>query len=241
MTRKNAQGQSIGAALPNWTPCPDLPRTPIIGRTCDVVPLQADHAADLHNAFSADTSGTLWTYMPEGPFPDVQSYTDWVANAVESTDPLFFAGIDKSAGMPAGVASYLRMQPAAGVAEVGYITFAPRLQRTAAATEALFLMIKQAFDLGYRRFEWKCDALNAPSRAAAARLGFTYEGTFRQATVYKNRNRDTAWYAIIDQDWTALQRGFETWLSPGNFDGSGQQKTRLSDHIPRNGDSATAP
>ncbi|MEO1640584.1 MAG: GNAT family protein [Pseudomonadota bacterium] len=241
MTHRNEKGQPIGAPLPGWTARPDLPRAPITGRRCDVVPLQMDHAVDLHRAFSAGMTGTLWTYMPEGPFPDAQSYADWVAKAVQSTDPLFFAVIDKADDAPVGVAGYLRMQPAVGVAEVGYITFAPRLQRTAMATEALYLMIKQAFALGYRRFEWKCDALNAPSRAAAKRLGFTYEGTFRQATVYKNRNRDTAWFAIIDQDWPGLQRGFEAWLDPRNFDAEGRQKTPLSDHIPRSGDSSAAP
>ena len=137
--------------------------------------------------------------------------------------------VDRASGRAAGVASYLRIDPPAGSIEVGHIAFAPPLQRTPAATEALFLLIRQAFELGYRRFEWKCDALNAPSRAAAARLGLSFEGIFRQATVYKRRNRDTAWFAAIDREWPALKAAFEQWLDPANFDEQGRQRARLSD------------
>jgi RimJ/RimL family protein N-acetyltransferase len=129
---------------------------------------------------------------------------------------------------PAGVASYLRIAPAGGSIEVGHIHYSPRLQRSPAATEAMYLLMERAFELGYRRYEWKCDALNAASRAAAERLGLSFEGIFRQATVYKDRNRDTAWYAAIDAEWPALRQAFLTWLDPGNFDGEGQQRTRLS-------------
>ena len=230
---KNAQGQPIGAPVPDWYGCPPVPHTPMYGRTCDVVPLEPAHSADLFAAFSADQTGKLWTYMPTGPFETAADYSAWVAQACTSTDPLFFTVLDRTTGAPVGVASYLRIQPENGVVEVGFITFSPALQRTAMATEAMYLMMKRVFDeLGYRRYEWKCDALNAPSKIAAARLGFSYDGLFRQALVYKGRNRDTAWYAILDQDWPRTKAGFETWLAPENFDADGLQKTPLAVAMP---------
>src|SRR3954452_21556915 len=144
-------------------------------------------------------------------------------------DPLFFAIVDRALGQPAGVASHLMIAPAGGSIEVGHIHYSPRLQRTPAATEAMYLLMERAFELGYRRYEWKCDALNAASRAAAQRLGFSFEGIFRQATVYKDRNRDTAWYAAIDAEWPALREAFLTWLDPGNFADEGRQRTRLTE------------
>jgi RimJ/RimL family protein N-acetyltransferase len=144
-------------------------------------------------------------------------------------DPLFFAIVDRTTSAPLGVASWLRIDPRAGSIEVGHLHFSPRLQRTPHATEAMFLMMQRAFELGYRRYEWKCDALNAPSRAAAQRLGLSFEGVFRQAWVVKGRNRDTAWYAAIDTEWPALRAAFTPWLDPANFDAAGRQRTRLSD------------
>ena len=227
-TRVNDQGQPIGDPVPNWTGCAPIPRTPIHGRTCDVVPLEQEHSAALYDAFSQDKTGTLWTYMPTGPFASEADYATWVAGVVNSKDPLFFAVIDKSNSHPIGVASFLRIQPDNGVAEVGYITFAPALQRTVMATEAMYLMMKRVLgDLGYRRYEWKCDALNAPSRQAAARLGFQYDGLFKQALVYKARNRDTAWFSILDHDWPRIKAGFTAWLDPTNFDENGQQISPL--------------
>lgn len=224
----NTQGQPIGAPVPNWTGCAAIPHTPMIGRTCDVVPLTIDHSPALHAAFAADQTGALWTYMPTGPFAAEADYAAWAATACASTDPLFFAIIDKAKNTPAGVASYLRIEPDNGVAEVGYITFSPALQRTPMATEAMYLMMKRIFDeLGYRRYEWKCDALNAPSRRAAERLGFRYDGLFKQARVYKGRNRDTAWFSILDKDWPHVKAGLEEWLDPSNFDDGGVQKTAL--------------
>lgn len=224
----NAHGQPIGAALPGWTGCAPIPKTPIHGRTCDIVPLQMTHSNDLNAAFATDVSGALWTYMPAGPFETKADYAKWISQACNSTDPLFFAVIDKSTSKPVGVASYLRIQRDNGVVEVGYITFSPLLQRTVMATEAMYLMMKRAFDeLGYRRYEWKCDALNAPSRRAAERLGFRYDGLFKQARVYKGRNRDTAWYSILDKDWPEVKAGFEAWLRPSNFDSNGQQRSAL--------------
>ena len=226
---KNAQGQPIGAPVPDWRGCPAIPHTPMHGRTCDLVPLKPQHSAALHDAFTADQTGTLWTYMPTGPFDTAADYSAWVNQACKSTDPLFFIVLEKATGAPLGVASYLRIQPENGVAEVGYITFSPALQRTVMATEAMYLMMKRVFDeLGYRRYEWKCDALNGPSKQAAKRLGFSYDGLFRQALVYKGRNRDTAWYAILDQDWPRIKAGFEAWLAPENFDANGVQKSPLA-------------
>jgi len=146
-----------------------------------------------------------------------------------SEDPLFFAIVDAASGRAAGIGSYLRIGPASGSIEVGHLQFSPRLQRTPAATEAMQLMMCNAFELGYRRYEWKCDALNAASRRAAERLGFRFEGVFRQATVYKGRSRDTAWYSIIDQEWPGLERAFRMWLEPGNFDHDGRQRRSLAD------------
>ncbi|MEL6681064.1 MAG: GNAT family protein [Pseudomonadota bacterium] len=223
-TSTNSLGQPIGTPVPDWRGCAPIPHSPMHGRTCHIVPLDLAHAADLHSAFSADATGALWTYMPTGPFDTAADYRAWVADACQSRDPLFFTIIDQSNVKPVGVASYLRIQPQNGVAEVGYITFAPTLQRTIMATEAMYLMMKRVFDeLGYRRYEWKCDALNAPSRRAAERLGFTYEGTFRQALVYKGRNRDTAWFSMLDHAWPRKRQAFETWLSVDNFDATGQQ------------------
>lgn len=166
--------------------------------------------------------------MPVGPFESEVALAQWIDSAQHSEDPMFFTFAPTGEG-PAGFGSYLRIAPDAGSIEVGFLSFSPKLQRTVAATEAMFLMMKWAFEAGYRRYEWKCNALNLASRRAAQRLGLSYEGIFRQAAVVKGRNRDTAWFAAIDQEWPDLKRAFETWLSPANFDADGQQKTSLSD------------
>ncbi len=201
------------------------------GRYCRVEAIDPEkHAADLHEANRADRENRIWTYLPYGPFEEEQAYKDWVAQACLGQDPLFHAVVDSSSGKTVGVASYLRIEPAVGVIEVGHINFAPALQKTAAATEAMYLMMRRVFDeLGYRRYEWKCDDLNAGSKAAAARLGFQFEGIFRQATIYKERNRDTAWFAILDKDWPEIRRRMEAWLEPDNFDADGRQKQSLSE------------
>jgi RimJ/RimL family protein N-acetyltransferase len=223
----NELGQPIGAPLTIALPRPRPPRTPMQGRWCAVVPLDPDaHAAALYAAYAADREGRIWTYLPTGPFADLAAYRAWMDQTCLTDDPLFHTILVD--GQPLGVASLMRIDPAHGVIEVGHINFSPALSQTRAATEAMFLMMSRAFDeLGYRRYEWKCDALNAPSRRAALRLGFTYEGTFRQATTYKGRNRDTAWFAITDGDWPRLKAGFQAWLDPANFDPSGQQHSRL--------------
>jgi RimJ/RimL family protein N-acetyltransferase len=200
------------------------------GRLCRLEPLDPGrHTAALFAADREDRDGSSWTYLAYGPFASLGDYSAWIEATCLGDDPLFFAVIDKADGEPAGVASYLRIAPESGSIEVGHIHYSPRLQRRPAATEAMYLMMKQTFELGYRRYEWKCDSLNAPSRAAAERLGFSFEGIFRQATVYKGRNRDTAWYAIIDSDWPYLRSAFEDWLDPANFDSGGKQRTRLSE------------
>lgn len=200
------------------------------GRYCQVEPLDAaTHARDLHEANVRDVDGRNWTYLAYGPFESVEAYTQWATGAAAGTDPLFHAIVDAATGRAVGVASYLRIEPPAGTIEVGHINYSPLLQRTPAATEAMWLMMQRAFELGYRRYEWKCDALNAPSRAAAERLGFSFEGIFRQATIYKGRNRDTAWYAVIDREWPALDRAFRAWLDPANFDAHGSQRRSLGD------------
>ena len=171
----------------------------------------------------------MFTYLAYGPFDSFDAYLTWLQGVSRTEDPLFFAIVDAASGKAAGVASYLRIDPASGSVEVGHIAYAPALQRTRAATEAMYLMMQRAFTLGYRRYEWKCDALNEKSRAAAERLGLSYEGIFRQATVYKGRNRDTAWYAAIDSEWSALDAAFRRWLDPQNFDAEGRQRVRLGD------------
>ena len=166
--------------------------------------------------------------MPYGPFRDPEQFHAWVAEQSKKLDPLFFAVVEAATGATVGVTSFLRIAPSMGSIEIGHIHFSPQLQGTPAATETLHLMLKLIFSLGYRRCEWKCDALNEASRNAALRLGFTFEGIFRQAAVVKGRNRDTAWFSVLDQEWTALDRAFQTWLAPENFSASGSQKQRLS-------------
>ena len=200
------------------------------GRFCRLDPLDVErHAVDLFAAYSLDAEGRIWTYLPCGPFADFAAYRAWLVAEALGKDPLFFTIVDPATEKAVGVISYLRIAPASGSIEVGHVNFSPRLSRMSAATEAQYLMMKRAFKLGYRRYEWKCDSLNAPSRTAAQRLGFSFEGVFRQAIVYKGRNRDTAWYSVIDSEWPALDRAFVTWLAPENFDAGGNQKGRLSD------------
>ena len=201
------------------------------GRFVRIEPLDPErHLGDLYRAYSADEEGRLWTYMSVGPFASEAELGAWMQSACNQDDPLFHALIDLSTGRAAGMAAYMRIQPEAGVIEIGSISFAPAMQQTPAATEAMFLFMVRAFDeLGYRRYEWKCDSLNAASRNAAERLGFHYDGLFKQAVVYKGRNRDTAWYSILDGRWPALKQALRQWLDEANFDEAGHQKRRLKD------------
>ena len=215
----------LGTPVPDWTPPPRPGPAVLEGRRVRLERLHSDHAAALHAAFAADPA--LWDYIPYGPFAGADAYADWVRGVEGAADPVFYALCPLPAGRPLGVASFMRIQPEAGCIEVGGIVMAPPLQRTPAATEAMYLMMRWAFEAGYRRYEWKCDALNRPSRRAAQRYGFSFEGVFRQALVVKGRNRDTAWFAAIDAEWPALKAAFETWLAPENFDADGRQRVSL--------------
>jgi RimJ/RimL family protein N-acetyltransferase len=195
-----------------------------------LAPLDAEQHTD---ALYEETHGAgrdaLWLYLPEGPFPDKAAFRSDLEQKAISRDPFFFAVLDQSSGRALGHAAYLRIEPAHRSIEVGWILYAPSLQRTVGATEAMYLLAKHAFeDLGYRRYEWKCNALNAPSRRAALRLGFTFEGIFRQHMIAKGRNRDSAWFSMLDTEWPARRAMFERWLDPANFDAEGKQHLSLS-------------
>ncbi len=222
--------QPVGWPIEGWSQRPLPPRTAMAGRFATVEPLDPDrHAAELFEANSEDREGRLWTYYNFGPFARLAEYRAWLDAACANPDRLYHAIRDNARGRAVGVAVYQNGVPAMGTIEIGGLVFSPRLQRRPAATEAMYLMMRRVFDeLGYRRYEWKCDSLNRPSRAAAVRLGFQYEGLFRQAMITRGRNRDTAWFSVIDRDWPALRAAFERWLDPGNFDAAGRQRRSLA-------------
>ena len=219
-------------ALVDWTPARAPAREPLEGVRVRLEPLDAArHAGDLFAAAQGENADPrLWDYLPYGPFENAGELRAWAQDRQESEDPRFYAVVDEATGRAAGVASFLRVDPAHGVIEIGHIWFGRELQRTPQATEAIYLLARHAFDqLGHRRLEWKCDAGNARSRAAAARFGFTYEGTFRQHLIVKGRNRDSAWFSLLDGEWPAVRRAFVAWLDPANFDADGAQRRRLRD------------
>lgn len=187
------------------------------------------HAADLYASFDGkDREGTIWTYLGYGPFTSQEEFTEWVKAREAARDPWFYAFVRRDTGKAVGMGSFMRNDAANGVIEIGHIWMSPELQQTREATEAIYLMMRHCFDdLGVRRLEWKCDSLNAPSRKAADRFGFTFEGIFRQHYIIKGRNRDTAWYAMLDAEWPAAKKAFEAWLKEDNFDTNGQQKAKL--------------
>ena len=213
-------------------PAPARPPQPttLRGRLVTLVPLDpAAHAVSLYEASHGPEREDLWRYLFDGPYPDQATFEARLNQMAGSRDPLFFTILDNSTGKPVGYASYLRIEPAHRCIEVGSILFTPLLQRTPGATEAMYLMARHVFeDLSYRRYEWKCNALNEPSRRAALRLGFAFEGIFRQHMIIKGRNRDTAWFSMLDSEWPARKASFEQWLSPDNFDVRGRQKQSLS-------------
>ncbi|EAQ05099.1 Acetyltransferase [Pseudooceanicola batsensis HTCC2597] len=223
------EDRPVGPLIPGWRAPPAPPADLLLeGRHVRLEPLRADrHAALLFREIEGED--WLWDYMSVGPFNSAAQFHRFVQGTEAGTDPLFLAIRPRAEDRVVGFAAFLRVTPAAGSIEVGFILMSPALQRTPAATEAMFLMMEWAFEAGYRRYEWKCDALNRPSRRAAQRLGFSYEGVFRQAAVVKGRNRDTAWFAVIDKDWAALREAFEFWLSPANFSDDGRQRERLGD------------
>ncbi|WP_081768735.1 GNAT family N-acetyltransferase [Herbaspirillum sp. RV1423] len=226
---ENQFGQPVGVPLPDWTPRRLPPPTAMYGRYCGVEPITPAHADQLFDANNDDVEGRNFTYLFVDKPASLEEYREWVTKMSVSKDPMMHAIVNLDTGAAVGVASFMRIDPNFGVIEVGNINFSPRLQRTRAATEAMFLMMRRAFDeLGYRRYEWKCDSLNAPSRAAAQRYGFTFEGIFRKAVVYKNRSRDTAWFSIVDSEWPQVKSAFEHWLDPENFDAQGRQRESLA-------------
>lgn len=200
------------------------------GRYCRLEPVDVErHAAGLLEAYAVAPDDRDWTYLFLERPATLEQMRDHLVRLAASEDPLHFTIVDSATGRAMGTAALMRIEPAHGVIEVGSITYSPLMKRTRAGTEAMYLMMRCVFDeLGYRRYEWKCDSLNAPSRAAAARHGFTFEGLFRKAIVYKGRNRDTAWYSLIDEEWPRVRAAFEAWLDPANFDENGRQKRSLS-------------
>ncbi|HEX7910939.1 MAG TPA: GNAT family protein [Paraburkholderia sp.] len=227
--RRNAYEQPIGTPVPGWNGAQAPGREPLTGRYCRIEPVNVErHAEELYDAYSSADDGRAWTYLSVGPFESLAAYREHLTRIAASADPLHYTVIDLATGKAVGTLALMRIDRANGVIEVGHVTYSPRLQRTRVATEAMFLVMTQVFEkLGYRRFEWKCDSLNEPSRTAALRYGFTFEGIFRQAIVYRERNRDTAWFSIIDSEWPALRASYTRWLDAGNFDAQGQQVERL--------------
>ena len=214
---------------PQWKPARPLSRAALEGELVRLEPVDvARHAGQL---FAAQSSAPeLWAYLPYGPFESETAFRVWLTERAASSDPLFYAIIERMSGRALGMASFLRVEQGHGVIEVGHIWYSPALQRTRLATEAMYVMARHVFDdLGYRRYEWKCNALNEPSRRAAVRLGFTFEGVFRQHMVIKGENRDTAWYSMLDGEWPAAKAAFEAWLRPENFNGEGRQLRSLAE------------
>jgi len=219
----------IGAEV-DPSPAKRPQRTRLEGRIVSIVPLDPiAHGDALYQGTHGEDKEQQWRYLWDGPFSDRASFDSYLKQKATSEDPLFFAIIDKASGQAAGHAAYMRIEPVHRFIEVGSIIFTSDFQRTTGSTEAMYLMARHVFeDLGYRRYEWKCNALNAPSRRAALRLGFTFEGVFRQHMIIKGRNRDTAWFSMLDSEWPGRKQAFERWLDPSNFDAQGQQKISLS-------------
>ncbi len=229
MEEKNQFGQTLGDAVANWSPRPRPSVTSMQGQYCVLKPLDiVTHGLSLFTVLQGDNSGESWTYLPYGPYATFKDFSADLHRMNQNHDTLFYVIIDIKKKDIVGLCAYLRINPEHGVVEVGHLHYSKRLQKTPAATEAMFLMMSHVFDdLGYRRYEWKCNALNLASSRAAERLGFKFEGIFRQANVFKGRNRDTAWFSILDHEWPLLKRKFQKWLAPDNFDELGQQRARL--------------
>jgi RimJ/RimL family protein N-acetyltransferase len=219
----------VGEDLSDWKPAASIARSVHGGRWCSLEPVSVDdHADDLFKVFQTGPEANDWLYLPYGPFDNQVELEAWITAACLGDDPMFFTIRDKTTGRACGVASFLNIVPGMGSIEVGHIHFSPTIQQTHVATESMYLMMRLAFEAGYRRYEWKCNSLNERSRRAAMRFGFSYEGVFRQHLIAKQRNRDTAWYACIDSEWPELKVAYETWLRPENFSADGTQKQSLS-------------
>jgi RimJ/RimL family protein N-acetyltransferase len=233
--RRNAFDQPIGAPVPDWKGAKAPGSEALVGQYCRIERVDVErHAADLYEAYSSAPDSRDWTYLAVGPFESLAAYREHLTRMAASADPLHHAVIDLATGKAVGTLALMRIDRVNGVIEVGHVTYSQRLKRTRIATEAMFLLMSAVFDeLGYRRFEWKCDSLNEPSRTAALRYGFSFEGIFRQAIVYHERNRDTAWFSVIDREWPALRLSYVRWLDAGNFDPEGKQIERLVDLVAR--------
>lgn len=224
--REDAFGNPIGKAIDGWQSCQRLPDITLTGRTCRLLPYETAHAEGLYKACAAD-DGRMWGYLPYGPFHRAEALDESITSYQKNRDFQTFTIIADE--VPLGYASYMRYDRANGSVEVGGVTFSPALQRSTAATEAMYLMMKHAFEHGYRRYEWKCNQLNLPSNQAALRLGFTFEGVFRNHQVAREGRRDTAWYSVIIEEWPQVRARLETWLDPANFAADGRQKRALSE------------
>lgn len=230
MTDSASDAEATAASLRDWTPVAQPRRETIVGTSVDLVPLDpARHGDALFAAAIAPGAEERFAYLPEHPPRDRAEFDAWLDTAATSADPLFFAVVDRATGRAEGRQALMRVDTANGVIEIGNILWGPAIARTRAATEAFFLTADAVFAAGYRRFEWKCNNANAPSKRAAARFGFTFEGVFRQHLIVKGRNRDTAWFSILDSEWPALREAFVAWLAPDNFDDDGTQRVRLED------------
>ncbi len=230
MSQFNLYGQPIGDALPDWQPRPFPERVVLEGQYCRLEPLGVEHAAALFASHCLAGDNRSWTWMLREPDKTVESFTAWVASVSELKDPVHFAVVDTRTQSPVGSLSLMRIDASNGVIEVGSVHFSSLLTRTVAATEAQWLLMRYAIEtLGYRRYEWKCNSLNEPSRRAAQRLGFQYEGRFRQALVSKGHNRDTDWFSVIDSEWPRLDKAFRQWLAADNFTADGKQRQSLED------------
>jgi RimJ/RimL family protein N-acetyltransferase len=240
--RLNEFMQPIGEPVPDWKGARVPGREPLVGRYCRIERVNVERDVEaLYEAYREAVDGRDWTYLAVGPFTSLDAYREHLTKAAALADPMHHAVIDQATGKAIGTLALMRIDPANGVIEVGHVTYSPRLKRTRIASEAMALLMKYVFEeLGYRRFEWKCDSLNGPSRAAALRYGFRFEGIFRQAIVYRARNRDTAWFSVIDSEYPALRTGFAQWLDERNFDAQGQQIERLAELIARQQQQATA-
>lgn len=231
MYQKNQLGQAEGDLIENWVARQKPDKFFLQGRYCFLEPIKIDqHARELFNVLAIDDQGEFWTYLPYGPFDSFDEFKDCLTKTLLDNDTLLYAILDVKTQKPIGISGYLRINPEHGVIEIGRVHFSKLLKQTPLATEAIYLMLKNVFEqYGYRRCEWKCHDLNTPSKKAAERFGFKFEGTFRQNFVFKNRNRDTAWFSIIDSEWPALKEKFEKWLHPENFDATGRQILKLTD------------
>lgn len=229
MSHYNHYGQPVGDALPGWQPRPLPQRVVLHGRYCRLEPLTRSHADALFAAYQLSGDGRSWTWLAREPEESIEQYATWVESVETLSDPLHFAVIDTQTDRPVGTLALMRIDASNGVIEVGHVHFSPLLSRTPASTEAQWLLMRYAFaTLGYRRYEWKCNSLNEPSRQAALRLGFQYEGRFRQALVVKGHNRDTDWFSIIDGEWPDVDAAMQRWLAPDNFNSDGKQRQSLA-------------